>query len=156
MTVEERLGRLERENRRLKLGGALILAMISAVVLMGQARPTQQDLRVRSVTIVNSKGDDVGTFGISDADLPYIGISSVDVFDGKDTHGYVVAGLDIAEQISANGKGIVPRFSLSRCCTGTAGPRVEITINQLADGGSPYAVMYSTEAKGIWNTPLAP
>ena len=36
--LSERLDRLERENRRLKLAGILALAGISAVVLMGQAR----------------------------------------------------------------------------------------------------------------------
>ncbi len=36
-TLEQRLDRLERENRCLKRAGALALAVIAAVVLMGQA-----------------------------------------------------------------------------------------------------------------------
>ena len=35
-TLAKRLGRLERENRCLKLAGALVLVLVAAVVLMGQ------------------------------------------------------------------------------------------------------------------------
>jgi len=34
-TLAKRLGRLERENRCLKLAGALVLVLVAAVVLMG-------------------------------------------------------------------------------------------------------------------------
>ncbi|MFQ5929667.1 MAG: hypothetical protein ACE5MK_08200 [Acidobacteriota bacterium] len=39
--MEERLNRLERENRRLKEAGALTLAAIAVVVIMGQAMPSK-------------------------------------------------------------------------------------------------------------------
>lgn len=41
-TVTQRLDRLERENRKLKLAGVATLIAITAVVLMGQATPKRE------------------------------------------------------------------------------------------------------------------
>ncbi len=40
-TLARRLDKVERENRRLKRAGVLVLAVIAAVVLMGQATPSK-------------------------------------------------------------------------------------------------------------------
>jgi hypothetical protein len=39
MSIEDRLARLERENRRLKVTVLLVLMLVATVFLMGQARP---------------------------------------------------------------------------------------------------------------------
>src|SRR5689334_2274661 len=39
MSVEERLDRLERENRRLKVVGLILVMIFASVFVMGQARP---------------------------------------------------------------------------------------------------------------------
>lgn len=41
-TMTERLGRLERENRRLKRIGAVVLLGPATVLLLGQARPNRR------------------------------------------------------------------------------------------------------------------
>jgi len=38
--IGERLNHLERENRRLKYGGVVVLVGIAASIMMGQARPS--------------------------------------------------------------------------------------------------------------------
>ena len=57
MTVEERLARLERENRWLRRGGGVALAAIATVLLVGQAgsKPLA-DLEARSLTIKDASG----------------------------------------------------------------------------------------------------
>ncbi len=51
--MEERLRRLERENRWLKQAGVVALAVIAAVVLMGQTIPST---KVDKVEIVGETG----------------------------------------------------------------------------------------------------
>lgn len=50
MNVEDRLSRLECENRRLKVAGLLVLAVLGALLAMGQARP-QPNLSGESLTL---------------------------------------------------------------------------------------------------------
>ncbi len=52
-TLARRLDRVERENRRLKMAGVVALAVIAAVVLMGQAIP---GTKVDKVEIVGDTG----------------------------------------------------------------------------------------------------
>lgn len=56
MTIEQRINRLERQNRRLKLGGMFLLLGIGAVFLMGQANGEPGNLIVRSLKVVDDGG----------------------------------------------------------------------------------------------------
>ena len=57
MTIEQRLERLERQNRWMKRGGAVAVALVAAVFLMGQAKPKElPDLEVRSLTLKDNAG----------------------------------------------------------------------------------------------------
>ena len=57
MTIDQRVAKLERQNRWMKRGGGLALAAIACVVLMGQGKPKElPDLRARSLTITDAKG----------------------------------------------------------------------------------------------------
>ena len=56
MTIEQRLNRLERQNRRLRLGGMVLLLGIGAVFLMGQANGEPGNLIVRSLKVVDDGG----------------------------------------------------------------------------------------------------
>ena len=38
--IGERLNHLERENRRFKYGGVLLLIVLAALIMMGQAKPS--------------------------------------------------------------------------------------------------------------------
>lgn len=60
MSIEDRIARLERENRRLKVAVLLVLAVIGSVFVMGQARPATAPPVSSSFTVVNTNGVDVG------------------------------------------------------------------------------------------------
>ena len=57
MTIEQRLTKLERQNRWMKRGGGLALAAVACVVLIGQGKPKElPDLEARSLTIRDRSG----------------------------------------------------------------------------------------------------
>ena len=57
MTIEQRLGRLERQNRWMKRIGMLGLAVAATVLLSGQAKGKDlQHLKARSLTLIDAKG----------------------------------------------------------------------------------------------------
>jgi hypothetical protein len=57
MTLEQRLEKLERENRWMRRLGAVCLAVVAAVFLMGQDKPIGlPDHVVRSLTIMDGNG----------------------------------------------------------------------------------------------------
>ncbi len=57
MTVEQRLERLERQNRWMKRIGMLVLAVAAAVLLSGQAKgKAWQHLEVSSLTLMDKDG----------------------------------------------------------------------------------------------------
>jgi hypothetical protein len=61
MSIEDRLARLERENRRLKIAGLLVLAVVGSVFAMGQARPATEMTAQRFV-LTDSSGQRAGEF----------------------------------------------------------------------------------------------
>jgi len=72
MSIEERLTCLERENRRLKIAGLLILLAAASVLIMGQARPGQR-LTASSFAVTNPSGEIVAVLGSTeDRGLPYL------------------------------------------------------------------------------------
>jgi len=57
MGLEERVKRLERENRRLKVGGAVTLLLLSFVFLLGQAAPEVPEvLKVKRLLLLDENG----------------------------------------------------------------------------------------------------
>ena len=56
MTIEQRLRRLERQNRWMKRTGVLALAIVATVVLSGQAKRGLPHLKARSLTVVDARG----------------------------------------------------------------------------------------------------
>ncbi|MFQ5894499.1 MAG: hypothetical protein ACE5JJ_01585 [Nitrospinota bacterium] len=56
MTLEERLSRLERQNRRLKQVGALALALLGSILLMGQALPKSRTVEAEKLVLKDPKG----------------------------------------------------------------------------------------------------
>src|SRR5688572_21529933 len=73
MSIEVRLARLERENRRLKVIGLLVIAIAASVFLMGQVRPPSEVVAQR-FTLVNGDGARVGELRANDDGLPYFGL----------------------------------------------------------------------------------
>ncbi len=69
MTLEDRMAKLERQNRSMKLAGLAALLIAAAVVLMGQAsRPEAlEELRGRRLVIVDEDGLVRATLGATDS-----------------------------------------------------------------------------------------
>jgi hypothetical protein len=55
MDLEQRVVRLEQENRRLKIAGLLTLCVVAAVFVMGQA-PPPRNIQAESLSIVDRSG----------------------------------------------------------------------------------------------------
>ena len=71
MSIEDRIARLERENRRLKIGALLGLLVVGAVIIMGQSRPPAE-LIAQRFTLVNGDGVRIGELKASDDGLPLL------------------------------------------------------------------------------------
>ena len=69
MSIEDRIARLERENRRLKVGALLGLLVIVAVFIMGQARPPRV-LEAEAFVLRDSTGVRLAQLSIEDDGLP--------------------------------------------------------------------------------------
>ncbi len=66
MTVEQRLAKLERQNRWMRRGSGLVLAAVACVVLVGQGKAKElPDLVAKSLTIVDSKGKTRAVLGLT-------------------------------------------------------------------------------------------
>jgi hypothetical protein len=55
--ILNRLSRLEAQNRRLKWGGVSLLAVLSTLVLMGQAAPTPRVIEAQRFVLKDAKGN---------------------------------------------------------------------------------------------------
>jgi hypothetical protein len=62
MSIEDRIARLESENRRLKIGALLGLLVMSAIFMMGQARPATR-VEAESFVVRDRRGVEVASFG---------------------------------------------------------------------------------------------
>jgi hypothetical protein len=62
--IVERLSKLEGQNRRLKRGGAAILAALSTLVLMGQAAPSPRVVEAQRFVLKDANGNVRGWMGV--------------------------------------------------------------------------------------------
>jgi len=63
-TILERLAKLEKQNRRLKLGGIMTVTVLLALVLMGQAPPSANIVEAQKFVLKDAHGNVRGWFGI--------------------------------------------------------------------------------------------
>ena len=131
--LAERTDRLERENRRLKLAGLLVLALLASVFLMGQARPPAT-VEAREFVLVDKAGKSFGRFGMGDDGLPIL------IMRGKDDAIRVLVSVyeDGSAVISL---GALPLGSVSRLAIGTD------------ESGNPALVMRDANGGVVWRTP---
>ncbi len=79
MTIEQRVAKLERQNRWMKRGSGLALAAIACVVLIGQGKAKAlPDLVVRSLTVKSKSGKELAFLGAD------VGKTAVLRFTSKD------------------------------------------------------------------------
>ncbi|HTM39315.1 MAG TPA: hypothetical protein VL177_00300 [Terriglobales bacterium] len=74
MTLEERLTKLEAENRRLKHGAAVCLVAVVAVLFMAQAKPTPQPAEASKFTLRDAQGRERLRLEVTQNDNPAINI----------------------------------------------------------------------------------
>ena len=65
MTLEERIVRLERQNRWMKRAGGLAVVLVGLFVTLGQSNPQDTVIMARGFIIVDEKGEKRGEFGFS-------------------------------------------------------------------------------------------
>ena len=132
-TLADRVGRLERENRRLKLAGLLALSLVASVFVMGQTRPSAT-IEAQEFVIVDKSGKSFGRLGIGDDGLPIL------ILRGKDDT--IRALLSVYDDGSASmSLGAVPLGAISRFALGTD------------EHGTPAIVMRDAYGKIVWRTP---
>jgi hypothetical protein len=61
--ILERIGNLEAQNRRLRLGSVAVVALLSAVILMGQAAPSPRVIEAQRFILKDSDGNVRGWMG---------------------------------------------------------------------------------------------
>jgi len=79
MTTEQRLERLERENKWMRRIGAVAVAVAAAVFLVGQGKDKElPDLEVRSLTVKDEDGRTRAMLATLSDGLPYLSLSDKD------------------------------------------------------------------------------
>ena len=131
--LADRLGRLERDNRRLKLAGLLILTLVASVFLMGQVRPPAT-IQAQEFVVVDKVGKTLGRFGVGDDGLPILIMRGTD-----DTIRVLVSVYDDGSAIMS--LGALPIGSISRLAIGTD------------ENGDPALVMRDTGGGIVWRAP---
>lgn len=156
-SANERLARLERENRRMRIAGALILIAFVGIFLLGQATEPKVPGRVstRQLDIVDKDGNVRISIGSDDAG--YAAINLVDK-QGKDRGSFgmdpdgtpaVVIG-DAVGKLRADfgtdrdGAPMMRLFDSSG--------KIRVTI-ELDSGGQPALSLNDGDEKSIWRAP---
>jgi hypothetical protein len=182
MNIEDRLARLERENRRLKLVGLLTLAAIATVFIMGQARPStsieaenvfikdRRGVTVASLGAIYEQGSDVGwgalTFGsVQDGSISaYLwnlnGEPQLRL--GSESGGMVTAtaARDGDTRVRVSGPGADGPQAQLRTLPGGSAAAVFVTDNQttratmqVSKGGSSMVWLMDANQQPVWTAP---
>jgi hypothetical protein len=111
--IEQRVARLERENRRLRFAVVAALLAWGAVFLVGQAAPRKDDaapavVKARAFRVVDGSGVPRAAFGANPDGVPYLTLS--------DAKGQVRATLYLADDgrpaLSLNDRSGNPRAAI--------------------------------------------
>ena len=74
--VVERLGKVEKQNRRLRSVGIAVLVLVSAVLAIGQTVPKERILLEAEAFILRDKnGNDRAQLGVTEDGSPFLIIS---------------------------------------------------------------------------------
>jgi hypothetical protein len=156
MSIEDRLARLERENRRLKLGGLLGLLVVASVFLMGQARPATTTA-ADTFTLLRPGG------GISAIFQTVNGLPLLSLFggatDGNDRANVAVVDRDIAS-VWVRGNGNRGSASIEASHDGkpaiylqdTSG-RTRLLMTLSGSTQEPLILMMDQAGSVIWSAP---
>ena len=151
MELENRIDRLERENRRNKRLGLSVLVIAGLMITLGQARPQQPDvIRATKFVLVDENGQQRATLGIENGGPALV---------LEDTNGRGVVQLQVPKipdkpslylsdpresarvELAMTMNGPVLHF------TDKTGTRVRLAANEL---NAPLAAIYDDEGKQLF------
>ena len=156
MTIEQRVTKLERQNRWMKRGGGLMLAAVACVVLLGQGKAKAlPDLEVRSLTVKSKSGKELAFLGAD------VGKTAVLRFTSKDGRNQAHFGMSSqgAPHVYLGDKDIRAQVVLGLKPWGSPGlgVRDKNGVNRLGLGvardGSVFLKLYDAKGKAIWQAP---
>ncbi|MFO7945970.1 MAG: hypothetical protein R6V19_04065 [Armatimonadota bacterium] len=153
--LAERVERLERQNRWLKIGAAVVAAIMVVAVLMGQTpeeKTIEADkIKVESLQIVDAEGKRRGTFTMMEGrpvlalydrtEKPRIGMS-IPQGEGPE---FILFDINGRARTKIHLLGDEPRLTL---CDGNEQPRAMLHLF-----GGPTLTLYSTTGSRIWQAP---
>jgi hypothetical protein len=160
MTTEERLSRLERQNRWLKRLGALVIAVGAVVVLGGQGRDEKPSiLRVNRLALVDDQGRERAVLGMYSSGRDGAMFPGLELVDEKGRHPVtilgsaaptlILRGADTVVNLMAGPDGYAV-FNMERR-TGGNTPKTVLMFNMTE--GRPSGLMFDHERKVIWKAP---
>ena len=155
--VARRLDRLERENRRLKVMGLLLIAIVSSVFLMGQVRPAQR-IEAESFAVKDRRGVVVAALGVgyepgSDVGLPWLAFYNDD--GTTDTYLQAWQGSPVL-QLSAQGVAFIRLTAEpngdARVRVSGSGGSLPTQVNLRALPGGDTASVFTTAGDAVTST----
>ena len=180
MTIEQRLEKLERQNKWMRRIGAVAVALVAAVFLMGQGKEKEPpDLIVKSLTVVDKDGKVRARLEVGPSVPLEVGQPQLTLFDQNGQrrmrldHGITVTDQTGNLRALLNGSGItfldpegkstknvlhVLRVALSVLNDGTTALRLmdngklRASLGLLKDG-TPYLKLLNAKGDVIWKAP---
>src|SRR5215471_10941732 len=169
-TLLERLEKLERSNRRLKLAGLALVVALAAIGVMGQARPPLQTVEAQEFVVKDAGGVVRARLGASQS------AASLNLFhEGGRAHlavsdaaGKVKALLLLSPEtvglylspVDATGPPKSPRVVFEVLNQGTGGfafydrnGQTRMLLGAVADDGSSTAIILDASGKPAWKAP---
>ncbi len=156
MTIEQRVAKLERQNRWMKRVGGVMLATVASLVLMGQGKAKElPDLAVRSLTVKSKGGKELAFLGAD------VGWTALLRFTSKDGRHQARLGttLNGAPHLYLGDNAIRAQVSLGLTPWGSPGfgVRDKNGVNRLGLGvardGSVFLKLQDAKGKVIWQAP---
>ena len=154
MTIEQRVAKLERQNRWMKRAGGLALVAVACVVLIGQGKAKElPDLVAKSLTIKDENGKELAFLG---ADVGWPALLRFTSKDGGAFFGTSPAGTPHL-YIGDNANRARVSLGLTPHGAPTLGIRDENGVNRLLlgiarDGGG-YLTLQDAKGKMTWQAP---
>ncbi|MFQ5915501.1 MAG: hypothetical protein ACE5JS_20215 [Nitrospinota bacterium] len=150
--VTQRLDRLERENRWIRLAGAVVLVLAVAVVLMGQAQP-QKEIRAERFVLQDASGKELATLEALKVGKLVLGST---LFLKQGESGVQLSAFENSALLNLYGKrrGRAVSLTISEDRTGLYIRRGRAkAVLRVTDDAGPSVVLFDANEKPIWNAP---
>ena len=151
MTMEQRVERLERQNKWMRRIGAVAVALVAAVFLMGQGKAEKlPELEARSLKLKDKDGNvRLMLLATDTVGMPYIGLDASDKRGGMVSLGYapdrtaILLFTDRTGSVKVTSRGLVFWDSSHKVRA----------VFGLDKGGAPHLDLYNAKGDVIWQAP---